>query len=223
MDTSGSYPTATRTATQWWDASSEPVYGDHGAIDGHDGYIYVLGSYGSLNLYMARVSKSQATNLDSYQYWNGNEFTNDRLHNPTNDQAVFPANSGTPFWSNYYNCWAYISRAWCKYPEPERVGQSQVGANAFAAGDMQGITLRTSNKLTGPWTDEMILFEAEGISTGDMVYAPTVHTHYDTSGKSLVVTYTAQPNQQMAARVVSARRLDHNYSEFANHLINTFI
>lgn len=114
VDCSGTFPVAHRTATQWWDANTEPVWGDHGAVDGHDGYIYVLGAFGSLNLYIARVMKSQATNLDSYQYWDGNDFTSNRLHNPTDDQAIFPSNAGTPFWSDYYNCWAYIGRAWCE-------------------------------------------------------------------------------------------------------------
>lgn len=70
----------------------------------------------------------------------------------------------------------------------------------FLLGDQKGITLRTATKLTGPWTDEGILFEAPVIE--GTAYSPTVHQHYDTSGKTLTVTYTAEPNQQMAHKVV---------------------
>ena len=76
----------------------------------------------------------------------------------------------------------------------------------FFPGDQKGITLRTATQLTGPWTDEGMLFEAPVIE--GTAYSPTVHQHYDTSGKTLIVTYTAEPNQQMAHKVV-CRGFDH--------------
>ncbi|KAI9664167.1 MAG: hypothetical protein M1831_002346 [Alyxoria varia] len=187
VDTSGDYPTTHRTATQWWDADNgEPVYGDHGAIDGKDGFIYAFGGLpgsardGAENIYVARVLRYQATNLNMYQYWNGQEFSSDRLRNPSQDQSVFSANQGTPFWSNHYDCWMYISRAnW----------------------DLVGVSVRTSENLHGPWSDEQTILSIPAEYPGQMAYAPTAQTQYDESGKSLVVSYTMYPNCQQAAKV----------------------
>lgn len=117
VDASGDFPICTRTEQLWWNAPEEPLWGSNTAVDGRDGYIYLFGNLlgGSFQhqylVYAARVQASQATNLDAYQYWNGEAYTNQRLINPTPSQAVM---QGTPpgqvFWNEYLYCWMTITR-----------------------------------------------------------------------------------------------------------------
>ena len=119
IDTSGSYPTCTRTATQWW-GNTEPIFGDHGAVDGKDGYIYAFGQplQTALELYLTRVPKGQAATLSAYEYWHGpaKGFTKDRLYNRTQDMvALRGTNQGSILWSPYLNGWISVSRDPCKF------------------------------------------------------------------------------------------------------------
>ena len=117
IDTSGEYPVCNRTTQYWWDAKTEPMWGSNTAVDGRDGYIYVFGNLlggdwtRQWSVYAARVKTGQATDLNSYQYWNGKSWTSTRLRNPTPDQAVLQgAPPGQIYWNNYLNCWVALTR-----------------------------------------------------------------------------------------------------------------
>ena len=67
---------------------------------------------------------------------------------------------------------------------------------------MVALTMRTADKLQGPWSEETVVFKAPKIFEGNLVYAPTHHPHFDDTGKSLVVSYTQDSNIQQAARII---------------------
>lgn len=86
-------------------------------MDGRDGYIYVFGPLlgGSFQhqwlIYLARVKPCDATNLNSYEYWNGQEFSSTRLVNPSPEQAVLQGMPpGQIFWNDYLSCWMALTR-----------------------------------------------------------------------------------------------------------------
>lgn len=95
---------------QWWDPT-EPQYGDHNIVLGIDGYIYSFGgvSWNGTQLFMARVLQAYATDLSSYEYWNGQEFTSNRLYNPTYQASVMVNGQGTVMYSTFYKMYLYFS------------------------------------------------------------------------------------------------------------------
>lgn len=54
----------------------------------------------------------------------------------------------------------------------------------------------------GPWSDPVELFQATPITKGGVVYAAAPQPYFDESGKTLVVTFTNNPNVIQAIRVV---------------------
>ena len=102
-------PSATRFCQYWWDGSTEPWYGDVGAIRSGN-YIYAYGhGPGSLFVYLTRVPWRNATDLSYYEYWNGESWQTDRLINFGEKERVFWAiNQGQVIWSNYYECYLFI-------------------------------------------------------------------------------------------------------------------
>lgn len=189
---------------QWWDGDTEPVFGDHGAVDGQDGYIYAFGQFGAtMKLYLLRVPRTQALNLDAYEYWNGQAFTSKRLINPTEDMSVLDnTNQGSFFWSPHFNKWVSLSRSVCKSLLLFRCPSVEDRTDSMFAGDMVGITMRTADKLQGPWSNETTVFQAPVLVDGNMAYAPTHHPHFDDTGKSLIVSYTQDYNIQQAVRII---------------------
>ena len=106
---SSNVPNATRLAEYWWDANTEPWYGDIGALRAGE-YVYAYGHATSANhVYVARVNYTQATQLDSYEYWNGQAWQSDRLYNVSDTESVmWGVDQGQVFWSNYYGCFVFV-------------------------------------------------------------------------------------------------------------------
>lgn len=70
------------------------------------------------------------------------------------------------------------------------------------------VLAQTAPAPEGPWSDPVTVFQATPITNGSSIYSPAPHTYYDPSGKTLVVTYTNDPNCIQAINVVCTRQQD---------------
>lgn len=61
----------------------------------------------------------------------------------------------------------------------------------------------TADKPEGPWSESVTLYEATPITEGSSIYAAAPQPYFDTTGKTLVVTFTNNPNCIQAINVVS--------------------
>ena len=59
---------------------------------------------------------------------------------------------------------------------------------------------RTSERPEGPWSPH---FKIKAVADRAFVYCPSQQYRYDPSGKTLVISYTAHPNQIFALKIVS--------------------
>lgn len=96
----------------WWDATREPWYGDVCAMN-WNGYVYAYGHGPSGNpwVYLTRVPVGEATSLDSYEYWNGENWQAEPLDGKTigDKESVFwQINQGQVVWSNYFQCFLFV-------------------------------------------------------------------------------------------------------------------
>lgn len=100
--------------SHWWDATKEPYYGDHSSVLGQDGYVYAYGGGNTTlfydGLYLTRVPHASQTDLSAYEYWNGTQYTPDRIYNPSETEAVLQGGStqGMITWNPYLNSYLYI-------------------------------------------------------------------------------------------------------------------
>ena len=102
-------PTAKRLSQYWWNGETEPWFGNIGAIQ-TGGYIYTYGQGNSTaSVYLARVPSQSATDLSSYEYWNGDDWQKDCPQHPGDQESVLKdVNQGQVVWSNYYQCFLFI-------------------------------------------------------------------------------------------------------------------
>lgn len=113
LDTSGDVPTvhANRLSKYWWDAETEPWYGDVAALKAGD-FIYAYGhAKDNPWVYLARVKVEKATDLAAYEYWNGTDWQSERLRREelNEKQSVFwQINQGQIYFSEYHNCFVFI-------------------------------------------------------------------------------------------------------------------
>lgn len=72
--------------------SNEPQYGDHGQLLAQDGWVYVYGGTNTTKyydgVYVMRVPHESQQDLDCYEYWNGTQFTKERVYDPREEQAI---------------------------------------------------------------------------------------------------------------------------------------
>jgi hypothetical protein len=130
VDITGAYPTCNRTSeyesqvktfmivqlstnSYWWNAAEEPFWGDHGAVLASDGYVYVYGgANGTImydGLYVARVELQSATDLSTYQYYNGTSWSTTRLVSPTESNALLAdLGQGQLHYNPYLGGYVYI-------------------------------------------------------------------------------------------------------------------
>ncbi|KAK9235267.1 hypothetical protein V1525DRAFT_410499 [Lipomyces kononenkoae] len=174
----GNSPVCTRLAEYWWDGKTEPHYGDICAVKfGDHIYAYGHGNASAEFVYVCRVLASCATNLASYEYWNGSQWQKDRLYNVSEKESVFwQIQAGQVFWNPYYDCLIFVH------------------SNNFM--DNQ-ILAKTASSPTGPWSAPVTLYK---VPSGQ-VYSAAPHPNYDETGKTLVCTYTKYPNQLQAVKV----------------------
>jgi hypothetical protein len=184
-------PVATRTMDRMW-GSDEPNWGDVGVTyDPRDGKMYVFGHGSSANnvngtTFLARVPAAQATDVTAYEYWDQAKkaWTTTRFGNGQNgtrtyttDQALFSyAGHGqsNAFWSNYYNTWMFVYGG--DWPNSD-------------------IYVSTAPNLEGPWTSAVDLATTCPTGTcGNLRYCIAPHPEFDTSGKTLLVTWTDANN-----------------------------
>ncbi|KAK8012731.1 hypothetical protein PG991_010106 [Apiospora marii] len=156
-----------------WNAT-EPVWGDKGVWGpGIDGYAYVLGGLSSLTpghenpyIWLSRVQYGNFWDVDAYQYWNGSAWDSKRLTYPNYNgwapATVITGTAGTLLYSEYYKAFVYVQSDW------------------------SNLTAKTASSIQGPWSEPVTLFT----STDGIIYAPAPQTHYDTTGKTLVIDYS---------------------------------
>ena len=193
VDASLLYPVCLRQGKQFWDAATEPLWGDHGIVDGRDGYLYAFGEFvgesGSLvqQIFLARVPIDAVArpNAELFEYWNGAIFTQERLRNPSKYAAVLPnTTQGSIFWSQHHNAWISLTRS-TEVPRGLKL-----------------LTARTAPNLWGPWSDETEVYDG---GQGAFTYAPVWHPEFGgadgASGKVWWVSFTGLPNIQEMVRI----------------------
>lgn len=172
---------------------------------GQDNWTYV---YGGVNedkknqkfydgMYLCRVPHGSELELKKYEYWNGKAFTPERIA-PTQETAVLGPGStgGMVTWNPYLKKYLYIYTSKCCSPCPNSgAGWTLMRNLAFNV-----IIGRTADKPEGPWSPH---FKIKGVADRAFVYCPSQQCRYDPSGKTLVISYTAHPNQIFALRIVS--------------------
>lgn len=182
VDVSGAYPTCRRTSKHMWN-SNEPQYGDHGQLLAQDGWVYVYGGTNTRKyydgVYVMRVLHGSEQELDCYEYWNGTQFTKDRVYHPTERQAILGPGStqGIVTWNPHLKAYLYVY--------------------TYLA-ELRG---KTASKPEGPFSDYFTIFTATDFA---FVYSPSQQTHYDPSGKTLVLSYTGYPNIIQAVKATFA-------------------
>lgn len=96
----------------WWDATAEPWYGDVCALR-WNGFIYAYGHgiEGNPWVYLTRVRAGDATDVNCYEYWNGDGWQAERLDGTSvgDKESVFwQINQGQVVWSNYMGCFVFV-------------------------------------------------------------------------------------------------------------------
>ncbi|KAH6702905.1 hypothetical protein BKA61DRAFT_619755 [Leptodontidium sp. MPI-SDFR-AT-0119] len=172
VDILGKYPTCRRTSKHMWNAS-EPQYGDHGQLLALDGWVYVYGGTNTRKyydgVYVMRVRHASQKDLSAYEYWNGAQFTKEHVYDPSERQAILGPGStqGTVTWNPHLNAYVYVY--------------------TYRA-ELRG---KTATRPEGPFSDYFTIFTSTEFA---FVYSPSQQTHYDPSGKTLVLSYTGYPN-----------------------------
>lgn len=98
----------------WWDGDTEPWWGDVGALRwGEHIYAYGHGSDKDTNpwVYVTRVKYYEATNINCYEYWNGDTWQKERLKGKDlgeKGSVFWQINQGTVVWSNYFHCFIFV-------------------------------------------------------------------------------------------------------------------
>lgn len=191
-----SIPHATRHHDTLWTAT-EPCWGDVGvAYNAAEHTVYAYGhgaSYDpelSSRTFLAKVPADKALERDAYQYWNNGtrSWSSQRPGKPgqqgtvecTKEMAIFDwhaMNQSAPFWSNWFNCWMLVhSSGWPESP----------------------VYVRTAERLEGPWVEhgEVASTEARGKEGGGVGggfrYCVVGHPEFDSSGKTVLVTWTRE-------------------------------
>ncbi|KAK0628785.1 hypothetical protein B0T17DRAFT_505415 [Bombardia bombarda] len=163
----------------WWDAKTTPRYGDICAYrDEKSGFIYIWGGppiyvtdwLNSSYVYLARVKAADAFELSRYQYywgprqgWRPQVLT---LFTPE-AAAMWGTGQGQVVWNAYYGCYVFVHLG--------------IGGGT--------VYLRTAHALEGPWTPDVQVYTATPID-GGLVYAGVAHPYLDTTGRTLVISYT---------------------------------
>lgn len=203
IDTTGAYPVpkAERLCKYWWDGETEPWYGDVCALKA-GGYVYAYGhAKDSPFVYLARVKQGDATNLNSYEYWNGESWQHERLerHSLGEKESVFwQINQGQIVWSNYHQRFLFI------YCDNFWSCQVLVSVDLRAEiSDIDSQQLKTASAPEGPWSEPQTVYKPTPVQEGGNIYAAVPHQYFDPSGKTLTVTYTNHPNVIQAIRIVS--------------------
>ena len=95
---------------------------------------------------------------------------------------LFVVSQGQVIFSPYYNCYLFI----------------------FCDNWMDNKVLaKTADKPEGPWSEPITLYQATPITAGSSIYAAAPQPYFDSTGKTLVVTFTNHPNCIQGIRVVS--------------------
>lgn len=110
-DTSHPKPTIKRLHKYLWDATTEPWYGDVCSLKAGS-HIYAYGhAKDSPFVFLSRAPLDHATELDAYEYWNGESWQPDRPKTADlgDKQRVFwQVNQGQVMWSEYHQCFLFV-------------------------------------------------------------------------------------------------------------------
>jgi hypothetical protein len=189
----------------WWNSTKYPRYGDQAAYRDTQGpYIYAWGGApisitgdGSNNVYQTRVLATQAFDLTKYQYWHGRAtgWNSTPLTTFNSETAVMAGTGqGQVVYNNYYKTYFFIHT--CKYLP--HLPFDRIHWHHFA--DIEAILIRTAPNPEGPWTNDVQVWTAKSVGAG-YTYAGVAHPYFDTTGKTLIVSYTNSPNVNEVVKV----------------------
>lgn len=185
IDTTAGYPVpkATRLCKFWWDGETEPWYGDMCALRAGD-YIYAYGhAKDNPWVFLTRAKIEHATELDAYEYWNGETWQSERLKRDQmgdKEKIFWQVHQGQIFWSDYHQRYLFI---YC-----DNFWSCQV-------------LIKTALAPEGPWSDALTVHKPKPVQEGGNIYAPIPHPYFDTTSKTLIITYTNHPNTIQAIKV----------------------
>ncbi|KAF2666812.1 hypothetical protein BT63DRAFT_404016 [Microthyrium microscopicum] len=175
----------------WWDAKTSPRYGDQAAYrDTQGDYIYAWGGAplsatgeATRYVYQTRVLATQAFDLTKYQYWYGRAtgWKTTPLTTFNEETAVMAgAGQGQVVYSNYYKTYLFVHT------------------------DLFHVLIRTAPKPEGPWSADVIAWTPTKFYSAGYIYAGVAHPYLDTSGKTLTVSYTNNPNVNDVVKITFA-------------------
>jgi hypothetical protein len=147
--------------------ADEPGYGEGAAFV--DGGVYTFACQQSFLTYacqLARVPFDQALDKTAWQFWDGSEWASSFA----NSKALFNAGPILSFfWNGYLGQWMVV----------------------YSAPLSNDVSYRTAPALTGPWSGEGRLFEANQGDAGGTTYDAYIHPELsEQGGKVQYVTYS---------------------------------
>ncbi|KAI9833349.1 MAG: hypothetical protein M1819_003744 [Sarea resinae] len=190
----------------WGSIGGIRSYGPSG-VGGNDGRVYVFGNIDDKGMLLARVDADKVTDHDSYEYWDGLDWTNGMQ--TSSSEAFFVAGSfmdGDIFYSPahltfifvYLNCNA-DNTFYFRYLQAE----SAILPPSAPGGDPSSDYVENLVKYS--WSEEQVLYEAEPGPTGRFIYAGGVHQGYFgvddiiNGGKKMLLSWTAPTGGDPAA------------------------
>ena len=162
--------------------NGETLFGTYSVMAGHgDNYLYLFGrnsgsGIGPSSLKVARVPQNADFNDKSkFQFWDGANWAatapavSDTKSNIITSSGFM--DTGEIFWSNHFNCYVHVSASY---------GTFQI---------------QYSDNFLSGWSEPQQLYKAEApqsiASGGDsMIYAGHSYPDWDTTGKSLLLSWT---------------------------------
>lgn len=172
---------ATRIVPQLFQ-QNENLYGTYAVMAGHgDDNLYLFArnsgsGVGPSSIKIARVPQRAITDKTQYQYWDGSTWSStqpavsDAKSNVITSQGFM--DTGEIFWSNHFNCYVHVTSAY------------------------GGFQIQYSDNLTSGWSAPQDLYKAalpsslQG-SEHAMMYGGHAYPDWDTTGKSLLLSWTA--------------------------------
>ena len=166
----------------WWDANSNPHYGDVAAYqDEKSSYIYILGNppngESDSYVYQARVNAADAFDMTQYEYWWGRDqgWKSDVLTTFNSETAVmWGVGQGQMMWNDHFQTYLYV----------------HMGGGA--------VQIRTAPSPEGPWTADQMVYQDS--DNGGYIYSGVAYPYLDTSGQTLTVAWTNN-NQIRVAKI----------------------
>ncbi|KAI9690716.1 MAG: hypothetical protein M1820_009868 [Bogoriella megaspora] len=179
-------PSFNRTLEQAFSAD-DTLWGSLGSTASYIHGIVALAS-DEAGVKVAKVDPATYSDLSTYRFWNGSEWTSQAPAMNDTASAIIPnlnPTSADLIWSDLYNTWLLI------YMSP---------INGFYL----RYALNGAFGLTGPWSDEILVYDTttQTPATGATYnYAGHAYTMFDSTGSSLVLSWSHGEFDENMAKV----------------------